>query len=321
MFKLSRFAMHEWKSDIKCQPITADHGVAITHGADARACSTSRDRAHTIASEDTNKLCDAVSLSLGLNSESDNYDMDQPSTSHAFTENVQEEDRCVRASETGESAPSSHFRSQKEGRRSVVTHSSDLFETLQRNRDTTHFGMATLQLTTSDMISNRQSYRALGPPQKRRLSVHGRSMEEADATPSTFDELLSANTRLHSAGEDTSDEWSSNPFTQNAGMVKTELEYSGQPGTSVRKNWDGAGKTANQPSRHCNVPSMNYSPYDIFLRNCNDYTLRTAPLTFNGYFPESYYSGGMYGRIPAPASLPRPCEWATGQNGLGLGFR
>ncbi|XP_041930013.1 progesterone receptor-like isoform X1 [Alosa sapidissima] len=320
MYRLSRLAMDEWKSDIKCQSITSVPRVAITHGVDARACSsTSRDLPHTIASEDTNKLCDAVSLSLGLNSESDNYDMGQPSTSHTFTENVQSEDKCAHASlelpETGkspDSVKSSHFRYLREGRRLVVTNSPGLVETLQRNRDSPHFGMAALQFTATDMVSDsRQPYNASGPPQKR-----SPSMNELEATAPHFEDLLSTNTRLH-----VDDAWSRNCFTQNSVMFTTDLEDSTQPWKSARQNWDGAGKVASQPSRHCNVPSTNYSTYDLFLRNCNDYTLSGAPLSFSGYFPESYYSGGMYGRIPAPTSLPRPCEWTTGPNGLVPGFR
>ncbi|XP_062379948.1 progesterone receptor-like isoform X2 [Sardina pilchardus] len=326
MYRLSRFAMDDWKSDIPCQPITSEPGVAITRGVDARVCSSStpRDLPHTVASEDTNKLCDAVSLSLGLNSESENYDMDQPSTSQAFTENVQSEDQRAHTSlelaETGkssESVKSSHFPYQREGRRSVVTNSPGFVETLQRNRDNHLFGMATLQLTATNTVSDsRQPYIASEPLQKPSPGVHGQNMDDSEATPPQFEDILSINTRQHGGGE-----WARHRFTPNSGMFTNDLEVSGQPWKSARQNWDGAGKVVSQPSRHCNVPSTNYSSYDLFLRNCNDYTLRGAPLSFSRYFPESYYSGGMYGRIPTAASLPRPCEWTTGPNGLAPAFR
>ncbi|KAL2077786.1 hypothetical protein ACEWY4_027290 [Coilia grayii] len=318
MYRMSFLAMHEWMSDRKYQSATSDLGVTIAHGGGARACSsTSRDLSYPPVSEDTNKLCDAVSLSLGLHSEPENYDLGQPSTSQAFSENVPGEDRCAHASlelpETGKRAPSPCFRGQRESRRSVVTNSSGWVETLQRNREDPPVGMAYLQLKDADTALSRESHRARGLP------VHGRSLDESVVPQS--EEMLYASMKRPSAVENTIDEWSRNAFSQTSGMFKTDLEYTGAPGARLCKNWDGKDRTAIQPSRHCSVPSMNYSPYDLFLRNCGDYSLRGASLSFNGQYPESFYSGGIYGRIPATATLPRPCEWTTVKNGLGPGFR
>lgn len=309
MYRLSYFAMDDWKSDIKCQSIISEHGMVISHGDDVRTCDrTSRDLPYFEASEDTNKLCDAVSLSLGLNLESDNYGMDQPSTSRAFTENVRGEDSCVHASlelsETGkstESATPSHFRCQREDRRSVVTNSSGLVETVQRNRHSPPFDMATLQLAATDTVITGQQRRVSGIPLKPNPSMHRRNMDESDVTQTQFESLLTANIRQHGQNR--------NPFPQNSGVCTTASVSDSQPASSVRRNWDSK------------VPVANYSAYDLFLRNCNDYTLRGAPLSFSGYFPDSFYSGGMYGRIPATASIHRPCEWTAGPNGLASGFR
>lgn len=203
-----------------------------------------------------------------------------------------------------EGATPSHFRCQREERRSVVKNSSGLVETLQRNANSPPFDMATLQLAATDTVITGQPCRASGTLQKPNLSLHGRSMNDSGVIQPHFGSLLTANIRQNGRNE-----CSRKPFPQNSGMHTTALEYDGQPATSVRRVWDSK------------VPATNYSAYDLFLRNCNDYSLRGAPLSFGGYFPESFYSGGMYGRIPATASLPRSCEWTTGPNGLAPGLR
>lgn len=171
----------------------------------------------------------------------------------------------------------------------------------------------------ADAESSKEFHRSRGLPPNHSVSVHCRSLDESDAPFSQSEEIMQTSIRQPNAVENAVDQWPKNAFAQTSGTFKTDLEYPCPSRASLC--WDGAGRTAAQPSRHCHVPSMNYSPYDLFLRNCSDYSLCSPPLSFNGQYPESYYPGGIYGRIPATAALPRPCEWTSGRSSLSPGFR
>lgn len=315
MCSIPGIAMHKWKFDINSHSINSESKVTVTHVADVRP--READSAGAIASEDTNKLCDAVSLSLGLISESDDHDMNQRSSSSAINANVRGDNGGIHASpEKEESTAPSHFLHHIEGERSVITKPADSVETFERDEDSLPFDISTLQPSSSSMDSNVHAYVSSVPVQKSCLNVQEGNLEGSDSEPFHFD-LPYTNNRLDSSVNGSVAEWPRDALTSKTEMLKSGVELFGQRASNLRQSWDIIGRAVGQPARYYNASHLACTPYDLFLHNCNDYSLHGSPLSFNGYFPETYYPGGM-GPGPLP---PRPCEWTSGQNGLAQGFR